>query len=99
MIGIINVSLAGIASRARTLGTKARGRKSAFEKKVSTVTECGADATGRRRRGTQTQARAITLARHGFRATTASTAARMFAAAAMMNTRSQLPVSFWSWFE
>src|SRR5205814_9061226 len=38
---------------------------------------------------------ATTLRRHGFRIATARRAARMLAPAAMMNTRSQLPVAFW----
>lgn len=42
---------------------------------------------------------ATTRDRHGFSTSKARTAARIFAAAAMMKTRSQLPVDFWMKFE
>ena len=112
MIDFINVSLAAVASRARTLGTKACGSKcraSFFRWQLATVARTSHRIVGRepgapkaRRAGGEAsetlQDLAITLTRQGFKTTTASSAATMFAAAAMMNTRSQLPVSFWIWF-
>ena len=99
MIVFINVSLAGLASSGRTLGAAICRSKRLAMIFQTAPSHCGADATALRTLSAigpsnQAHARAITLTRHGFSTVTARTAAKMLAAAAMMKTRSQLPVTF-----